>query len=46
MKQAMAKTNQAGGLGGIPKYTDTGFDMRNIALAAALKLSDSIKDNR
>ena len=42
----MAKKNQAGGLGEIPKYTDTGFDMREIALAAALKLHDSIRDER
>ena len=42
----MEQNNQSGGLGRIPRYTDTGFDMREIALAAAVKLGHSIRDDR
>ena len=43
----MANTKQAGRLSSLPMYTDTGFDMRDIALAAAIKLRDGArKDTR
>ena len=40
----MAK-NQ-GGAASLPQYTETGYDMRNIALATALKLRDAAKAER
>ena len=46
MKTAMARTKQANGLASIPNYTDTGFDMREIALAAAVKLRDGARKNK
>ena len=41
----MAKTNQEGATS-LPQYTETGYDMRNIALATALKLRDGAKVER